>query len=57
MIISLIGYMGSGKSHISKVLSQKLNLKLFEVNTYPGSNFLDIEDSIVRVQYYQSFNK
>ncbi len=38
-------------------LDQDGNLKLFEVNTYPGSNFLDIEDSIVRVQYYQSFNK
>ena len=32
MIISLIGYMGSGKSHISKVLSQKLNLKLFDLD-------------------------
>ena len=30
MIISLIGYMGSGKSHISKVLSKKLNLKLID---------------------------
>ena len=32
MIISLIGYMGSGKSHISKVLSQKLNFKLFDLD-------------------------
>lgn len=32
MIISLIGYMGSGKSHISKVLSKKLNLKLFDLD-------------------------
>ena len=32
MIISLIGYMGSGKSHISKVLSQKLNLKLIDLD-------------------------
>ena len=30
MIISLIGYMGSGKSHISKVLSQKLDVKLID---------------------------
>ena len=33
------------------------NLKLFEINTYPGSNFLDIEDSIVRVNYYRTFFK
>ena len=32
MIISLIGYMGSGKSHISKVLSQKLHLKLIDLD-------------------------
>ncbi|QOW11803.1 shikimate kinase [Kaistella flava (ex Peng et al. 2021)] len=32
MIISLIGYMGSGKSHISKVLSQKTNLKLIDLD-------------------------
>ena len=32
MIISLIGYMGSGKSHISKVLSQKLKLKLVDLD-------------------------
>lgn len=32
MIISLIGYMGSGKSHISKVLSQKMNLKLIDLD-------------------------
>ena len=32
MIISLIGYMGSGKSHISKVLSQKLKLKLLDLD-------------------------
>jgi shikimate kinase len=32
MIISLIGYMGSGKSHISKVLSKKLGLKLIELD-------------------------
>ena len=30
MIISLIGYMGSGKSRISKVLSQKLDVKLID---------------------------
>lgn len=33
------------------------NIKLFEVNTYPGSNFLDMEDSIVRVQYYKSLGQ
>ena len=32
MIISLIGYMGSGKSHISKVLSDKLHLKLIDLD-------------------------
>lgn len=32
MIISLIGYMGSGKSHISKVLSQKLQFKLIDLD-------------------------
>lgn len=32
MIISLIGYMGSGKSHISKVLSQKMSLKLIDLD-------------------------
>ncbi|AXY56105.1 hypothetical protein CDG60_05680 [Acinetobacter chinensis] len=38
-------------------LDKEGNLKLFEVNTYPGSNFLDIEDSVVRVHYYHSFAK
>ncbi|QCX52851.1 shikimate kinase [Elizabethkingia sp. JS20170427COW] len=32
MIISLIGYMGSGKSHISKMLSDKINFKLFDLD-------------------------
>ena len=32
MIISLIGYMGSGKSHISKVLCQKMGLKLIDLD-------------------------
>lgn len=32
MIISLLGYMGSGKSHISKNLSQKLNFKLIDLD-------------------------
>lgn len=32
MIISLIGYMGSGKSHISKVLSDKRKLKLIDLD-------------------------
>lgn len=32
MIISLIGYMGSGKSHISKVLSDKIGLKLIDLD-------------------------
>ncbi|WHF52921.1 shikimate kinase [Chryseobacterium gotjawalense] len=32
MIISLIGYMGSGKSHISKLLSQKLHFKLIDLD-------------------------
>ena len=32
MIISLVGYMGSGKSHISKILSNKLNFKLIDLD-------------------------
>lgn len=32
MIISLTGYMGSGKSHISKILSDKLNFKLIDLD-------------------------
>ncbi|MGV4415335.1 shikimate kinase [Chryseobacterium sp. T1] len=32
MLISLIGYMGSGKSHISKLLSQKINYKLIDLD-------------------------
>lgn len=32
MIISLIGYMGSGKSHISKILSDKINFKLIDLD-------------------------
>ncbi len=32
MIISLLGYMGSGKSHISKILSEKINFKLFDLD-------------------------
>lgn len=32
MIISLVGYMGSGKSHVSKVLSNKLQLKIIDLD-------------------------
>lgn len=32
MIISLVGYMGSGKSHISKILSDKINFKLIDLD-------------------------
>jgi shikimate kinase len=32
MIISLLGYMGSGKSHISKILSDKINFKLIDLD-------------------------
>ncbi len=32
MIISLVGYMGSGKSHISKLLSSKLHYKLLDLD-------------------------
>lgn len=32
MIISLVGYMGSGKSHIAKILSEKLNFKLIDLD-------------------------
>jgi len=32
MIISLIGYMGSGKSHIAKLLSDRLGIKLIDLD-------------------------
>lgn len=32
MIISLIGYMGSGKTHISKILSEKINFKKIDLD-------------------------
>lgn len=32
MIISLLGYMGSGKSHISKNLSEKINFELIDLD-------------------------
>ncbi len=32
MIISLLGYMGSGKSHVSKNLSKKLNFQLIDLD-------------------------
>ena len=32
MIISLLGYMGSGKTHISKSLSQKINFPLIDLD-------------------------
>ena len=42
MIISLLGYMGSGKSHISKNLSHKINFKLIDL------------DQIISEQHQQS---
>lgn len=39
MIISLIGYMGSGKSHISKNLSEKINLQVFDLDHEISLNF------------------
>lgn len=32
MIISLLGYMGSGKSHISRILNKKINFKIFDLD-------------------------
>ncbi|MEC5394831.1 shikimate kinase [Bergeyella sp. RCAD1439] len=32
MILSLLGYMGCGKSHIAKILSQKTNLKCVDLD-------------------------
>ncbi|WP_262151621.1 shikimate kinase [Chryseobacterium foetidum] len=32
MIISLVGYMGSGKSHISKILSDEINFTLLDLD-------------------------
>lgn len=37
MIISLLGYMGSGKTHISRLLSSKLNY-----------NFIDLDQEIIK---------
>ena len=34
MIISLVGYMGSGKSHVSKLLSSQLRLKLIDLDQH-----------------------
>lgn len=46
MIISLVGYMGSGKSHISKVLTQKLQFKLIdldrEISQQAGTSIAEI---------------
>ncbi|NAW50146.1 AAA family ATPase [Elizabethkingia argentiflava] len=33
MTISLLGYMGSGKSHISNILTKKTNFKLIDLDT------------------------
>lgn len=45
MIISLIGYMGSGKSHISKNLSQKINFQLIDLdNQISAENNLSIPE-------------
>lgn len=32
MILTLVGYMGTGKSHISNILSERLNFKLFDLD-------------------------
>jgi shikimate kinase len=32
MILSLLGYMGSGKTHISKILSEKINFKFIDLD-------------------------
>ncbi|WP_124640656.1 shikimate kinase [Amniculibacterium aquaticum] len=34
MIISLLGYMGSGKTHISKLLSEKKNFELIDLDKF-----------------------
>lgn len=39
MIISLLGYMGSGKSHISKLLSQKINFEFLDLDAYISQDF------------------
>ena len=39
MIISLIGYMGSGKSHISKLLSEKINFQLFDLDKVISNHY------------------
>lgn len=46
MIICLLGYMGSGKSHISKILSKKINLPWIDLDHYlsrqEGQNISEI---------------
>ena len=45
MKISVIGYMGSGKSHISKILSKKLNCKLIDLDReIMGQNKMKISE-------------
>lgn len=39
MIITLVGYMGTGKSHISNILSNKLNFKLFDLDQEISNKF------------------
>ena len=39
MIITLVGYMGTGKSHISNILSSKLNFKLFDLDQEISNKF------------------
>lgn len=39
MIITLVGYMGTGKSHISNILSNKLNFKLFDLDKEISKKF------------------
>ena len=48
MIISLIGYMGCGKSHISKLLSEKINFQLFDLDKVISTNFKQIIPEIFK---------
>ncbi len=45
MLISLIGYMGSGKSHISKILSDRLNFERIDLdNTITEQNKMPVSE-------------
>ena len=57
MIISLIGYMGSGKSHISKLLSEKINFQLFDLDKVISTKYQQTIPEIFQNKGEISFRK